>query len=151
MKKLKPAPAIAIGLLILACGYFLFFDLPETLSNATPPGYCAVQQRYISDREFIRTAIRLREEDWEKWGGKVKLHQYHSGEDFDPSNPNCCRVLRGQTEPLLARLLDNQIVEVELNNETSTGDIRGPNLNDRLFFTVCGKLKGRIEYDWQGF
>lgn len=46
-------------------------------------------------------------------------------------------------------MFDQQEISVELNNETSTATVYHANLNDRLFFDVCGKLKGRIEHDWQ--
>jgi hypothetical protein len=83
----------------------------------------------------------------------------YSGRDFDVKTPNCCRVIReepswilnrGKTLAVLNRIFGIQEISVELNNETSSSDINGSNLNDRVFFDVCGKLKGRIEYDWQG-
>ena len=116
--------------------------------TATPPGYCDSQQRFISDEEFIRIAIELRANDWKKRGGRETFE--YSGRDFDTKNPNCCRVIRDETFPIFNRLLNRQEISVELNNETSARNINGANLNDRLFFNICGTLKGRIEYDWQG-
>lgn len=121
----------------LGCKYF----------NAAPPGYCNAEGRYISDDEFIRIAISLREKDWEQRGGREKFT--YSGRDFDPNNSNCCRVIREETFSLVNRIFDQQVISVELNNETTTVNIYSANLNDRLFFDVCGRLKGRIEYDWQ--
>lgn len=121
--------------------------LGYTAMVAPAPGYCVETQRFISDDEFIQSAIALREIDWKKRGGREKFK--YSGRDFDPQNPNCCRVIRDETFSIINRMFDRQVVEVELNNETSVRNIHDANLNDRLFFDVCKKLKGRIEYDWQ--
>ena len=121
--------------------------LAHKILTADPVGFCSAQQRYISDQEFIDIAVALRELDWKKRGGREKF--VYSGRDFDLKNPNCCRVIRDETESIYNRIFGAQQVSVELNNETSTSDIRGANLNDRIFFDVCGKQKGRIEYNWQ--
>ena len=116
--------------------------------QAPPAGFCQQRSLALSDAEFIQTAIQLREVDWKQRGGKQKF--VYSGKDFDPRNPNCCRVIRDKSYSLVNRMFDQQEIAVELNNETSTQAIEGANLNDRFFFDVCGNLKGRIEYDWQG-
>ena len=121
--------------------------LAYKILTADPAGFCAAKQRYISDQEFIAIAVTLRELDWKKRGGREKF--VYSGRDFDLKNLNCCRVIREETESIFNRIFGVQHVSVELNNETSTRDIRGANLNDRIFFDVCGKQKGRIEYNWQ--
>jgi hypothetical protein len=116
--------------------------------NAAPAGYCSAEKFYFSDQDFIRHAISLRNEDWKRRGGRDKFT--YSGKDFDPKNPNCCRVIRTKTFSAFNRMFDEQEISVELNNETSVRSIEGANLNDRFFFDVCGHLQGRIEYDWQG-
>ena len=121
--------------------------LAYKILTADPAGFCSAQQRYLSDQEFIDIAVALRDLDWKKRGGREKF--VYSGRDFDLKNPNCCRVIRDETESIFNRMFDGQQVSVELNNETSTVNIHGANLNDRIFFDVCGKQKGRIEYDWQ--
>jgi hypothetical protein len=83
------------------------------------------------------------------WGGwRGNFHRL-SGRDFDLKNPNCCRVIREEAESIINRFINAQEISVELNNETSKRDVHGANLNDRIFFDVCGKQKGRIEYNWQ--
>jgi hypothetical protein len=83
-------------------------------------------------------------------GSKRRREKFkYSGRNFDPKNPNWCRVIRTETFSIINRMFDWQEVAVELNNETSKRDVHGANLNDRFFFDVCGNLKGRIEYDWQ--
>lgn len=133
-----------LGLSIVSVAIFLAYKA----AVATPAGYCLAENRFLSDAEFIRIAITLREEDWQRRGGKDKF--VHSGKDFDIKNKNCCRVIRKDTYPILNRMFGRQEISVELNNETSTHDINGANLNDRFFFNTCGNLLGRIEYDWQG-
>ena len=146
-RKHKLQPKTYVRVAVIASGVALY--LGYLAATATPAGYCAAQRRFIPDEEFIRTAIALRERDWAARGGREKFK--YSGRDFDPKNPNCCRVIRTETFSIVNRMFDWQEVSVELNNETSTSDIDGPNLNDRFFFDVCGNLKGRIEYDWQAF
>ena len=72
--------------------------------TADPPGYCSAQQRYISDEEFIKLAVKLREDDIARHGGlsayekeliRQKNNPDNAGRDFDINNPNCCRVFRG--------------------------------------------------------
>ncbi|MBW7900130.1 MAG: hypothetical protein H3C26_01515 [Rhodocyclaceae bacterium] len=139
---------VRIGWLLLvgafACLAIYFGD---KYFRAAPSGYCEAQGRHISDEEFIQLAIKLREQDWIKRGGQEKFT--YSGRDFDPKHFNCCRVIREESFSLFNRMFDRQEISVELNNETSTVNIYQANLNDRLFFDVCGRLKGRIEYDWQ--
>lgn len=140
--KLSRRHAVVIAITAALLAY-----LGYQFSIAPPPGYCTPQQRSISDMEFVDKAIRLRERDWLERGGREKFK--YSGRDFDPQNPNCCRVIRDETFSIINRMFDWQEIAVELNNETSARNIYRANLNDRLFFDVCGNLKGRIEYNWQ--
>lgn len=140
-RKHKLRPRTYVRLAVIVSGVVLY--LGYLAATATPAGYCTVQRRFIPAEEFVQVAIVLREQDWAARGGREKFK--YSGRDFDPKNPNCCRVIRKETFSIINRMFDWQEVAVELNNETSTSDIYGPNLNDRFFFDVCGNLKGRIE------
>ena len=143
----SPFTLARFGLLFLCISIGIAFYFGYNYYPIDPPGYCRQKNTYMSDDFFIRTAIQLREKDWIRRGGK-EIFRY-SGRDFDPKNPNCCRVIRDETFFLFNRLFDRQEISVELNNETSSVDIYSANLNDRFFFDPCGNLKGRIEYNWQ--
>lgn len=124
--------------------------------TADPPGYCAAQQRYIPDEEFIQASATLFEWDMNRTivyqdGRKKKRKDVHYENvskklDFDSKSPNCCLIERENTNPIYTRLLGWQEVSVRLNPETSTRPIQFPTDNIiRLTYNVCGKL---LNYDF---
>jgi hypothetical protein len=112
----------------------------------SPPGYCAAQQRYISDEEFIQTAIAMFERDMDRerrehQSGKISKRKDDQPELYQKwqsslGSPECCRVYRGYTESVVNRLLGSQEVEVDLViDQKNAGDSTLP-----FSFSVCGEL-----------
>lgn len=118
--------------------------------TADPPGYCRAQQRHITDEEFIRTAVAITERDMNTEtdgypeGKTQKRKNYSNGWyknwDFDSKNPNCCLVLREDTQRIFYRMFDLQDVEVWLNPKTTTYPVKRGDYQLRFFFNVCGTL-----------
>jgi hypothetical protein len=98
--RILSSAATAFAALSLAgCGNYL-----------DPPGYCAAQNRVLSDDELLRLAV-LRELDQIDIDGSEG-----SISNFLSSNPNCCRVNRDPaSRTLLDVLTRNHYFEVELN------------------------------------
>lgn len=111
-----------------------------------PPGYCAAQKRYISDEEFVRTAIAIYEWDMSRDrkhfpGGRISKKkddykdQYQKWEHYR-NQSECCSVYRGNTQSIFRRMFGWQEVEVTLYlNPESRGDSQLT-----FSFDVCGKL-----------
>jgi hypothetical protein len=118
---------------------------------ADPPGYCRAQQKYLTDDEFIRLAVSLLEKDMERTvtvvdpaGNRTERENrdFRYGDwDFDKNNPNCCLVLRGETQSIYNRMLGEQRIEVRLNPKTSTFrvDLLGDSFG-AVFFDTCGNF-----------
>ena len=110
--------------------------------TADPPGYCQVQQRYISDEEFIRTSVALldlkRKQDKLVWDTKPDLyaHYIRSNEILDQNRnrPGFTHVWRNDTRTVYRWLFGWQQVEITLNANSGDGLIR-------FYYDVCGKLK----------
>ncbi|HKB59202.1 MAG TPA: hypothetical protein VKC56_04065 [Gallionellaceae bacterium] len=112
-----------------------------------PPGYCRAQHRYIPDDEYLKASIALLYWDMNRItttypeGRKVKKKDiYYKGIDFDPKNPNCFFVTRGQ-ETVIDQLLGRQTVFVFLNPRTSKGPVTS--MGDSFYdfdYSDCGEL-----------
>ena len=110
--------------------------------TADPPGYCAAQDRYISDEEFIRTVGMLVERDMKsvstypdgrKVSGKESYVQWGSGwSDLNPRDPKFSTVLRKKTHSIFNRMFGLQDVVIRIGPE-SGGTLR-------FYFDVCGNL-----------
>lgn len=132
---------------------FLFVSLVVCLRFVVAPalGWCFYQERYIPDEEFIgavKNAIQVRMEmvgtsvidNGEVERVKLKDSIYRDW-DFDPDNPNCCRVTRDNRSRLLAVMIGQGDVVVEVNPRKNKSFIVGSDSNYRFFFDGCGLLR----------
>lgn len=109
IKKNLSALALIFGSLSVYAIYLIVAD---------PPGYCAAQQRYISDEEFIQIAIQREKTSMNIDGSEESIRTFHA------KNPDCCRVDRNQTQ-YFARFLSTTVnsVEVYLQYEMSAAKV----------------------------
>ncbi|MDP1862660.1 MAG: hypothetical protein Q8K52_01995 [Thiobacillus sp.] len=94
---------------VACCVVFLVTYLGYKYSVAAPPGYCGVQQRYISDEEFIKASVDLFE--WKhaqnklRWEASPNLYTSEikwSNEILDQNRkqPGFIKVWRGDTQTI---------------------------------------------------
>lgn len=120
---------ILLGLIFIYLAFITFAD---------PPGYCATQQRYISDAEFIEIAIRQEKTSMNIDGSEESIRTFHA------INPDCCRVDRKHTQ-YLSRLLLTSVNGVEVNlqferNEKNIKNHGGGKYHESIVITdECGK------------
>jgi hypothetical protein len=114
-------------------------------------GYCSANKRYITDVEFLRLAVQLREKEIARFGGVDAYEKWMSinqkwasidsaGRDFDLNNPNCCRVIRGRRQVRRHCGLDYPVC-VKLNYQTSKTSIVSSDTGRWFFFDSCGNLE----------
>ena len=121
---------ILFGLIFIYLSFIIFAD---------PPGYCAAQQRNISDEEFIQIAVRQNKNSMNIDDSEESIRTFHA------KNPDCCTVYREHTQ-YLSRLLLTRVhsVEVYLQFEKNTEEIArtgGSNIYYDAFVTIstCGE------------
>lgn len=126
--------------------------------TADPPGYCAAQQRYISDAELIKKSLQIREAEIAAYGGmdayekdfiRLNRHPEEAGRDFDAKDPNCCKVYRGKNAVKNACTIDDYPLCVSLyfpplkaGEWFKTKHYKYYQRRGRMyFFDNCGKLR----------
>lgn len=133
-------PAVAIASAVYG------WHIASNRLDHNPPSYCAAQQRYISDKEFIQTAVEMYEREMnlarsDAQSGRLSKRKdvyqksYQKWEN-SRAGPECCRVYRQDAESDVNRLLGTQEVEVVLFlDQKNRGDSQRP-----FSFSVCGDV-----------
>lgn len=105
---------------------------------ADPPGYCAAQQRYISDEEFIQIAVRENKTSMNIDGSEESIRTFHV------KNPDCCTVNRRQAQ-YSSRFLLTAVNSIEVRlqferNEKNIKDQGGDKYHESIvIIDACGK------------
>lgn len=152
MNTLRNVAFVGIACLAVFLGY--------RYVTADPPGYCAAQDRYINDEEFIKTA-----EASLRWGMDEKLkmqarwvsenpgrpqtehHGYANstldsfkrwqiGIDANRKRPGFAKVDRGETQTIFRWLFGYQQLSVTLNANVNSMDTSA----QTYVFNVCGDV-----------
>ncbi len=129
MKK-QAIPMIAVALGVGALVYAVY--------SVEPPGYCSAQQGFLSDNDFIKSALRA-----ETQHGALKL----DGTDvsiihFLVDNPQCCTVDR-TPRSLLERRVGINTVGVDLRYAASSE----LSYETHLEASACGQMRTRRAYE----
>ena len=98
-----------LGLIVIYLTYLVIAD---------PPGYCAAQNRYISDEEFIQIAVKRNKTSMNIDGSEESIRTFHA------KNPYCCHVDRKHTQ-YFARFLSTTVnsVGISLQYEMSAAQV----------------------------
>jgi hypothetical protein len=108
---------------------------------ADPPGYCAAQNRSLTDDEFIELAVKeeFKSHHMNIDGSAASISGFHA------KNPNCCRVLYRDEASLLDRMFHLQRVMVHFVFERKPEDVSRYDKNDKYYesyveFNTCGRV-----------
>lgn len=123
-------------IILLFIGLYIFVD-----NEAPPSGYCASQQRYISDDEFSQTSLALlnfkrhRDKlDWDKdpvaYQSDIKSYEVLLN---NQKHDGFTAVDRSESRSIFRRVLDYQRIQVTLNANSGDEHIR-------FYYDICGKL-----------
>ena len=140
IKKHPVKLAVVVGLLSIVVYLFL---------TADPPGYCGEQKRFLSDEEFIASAVK-----YEATKRKMRIDgSDESVRNFHASHPDCCRVDRRDNRSLMDRILVTYTVEVRLIYEVNEETINKMNkkyiekyYDDHILIGACGRVYSSDSY-----
>ena len=137
-------------LLIFGC-IFVFFSYKHLIYE---PGYCPATQRLVTDAEFIKYSMSLREGEIANYGGidayekhfiRLNRHPEEAGRDFDANDPNCCKVYRGKSEAERNCGIGDYPICVRLHfpplKELPKGKVYYKREGRTYLFDDCGKLR----------
>ena len=141
----KKAAAILLAIitLIISCRQLTYV-----------PGYCSATQHYHTDAELIEYSQRMLMAEAAHYGGIDGFekwlieHNYHpeiSGRDFNPNDPECCKVYRGTSDTQRGCGTDEYPICVILNfpplKELPKGKIYYQREGRTYLLDDCGKLR----------
>jgi hypothetical protein len=115
------------------------------LFSADPPGYCRERSRFLSDEEFIETAVRN-----EVNGGMMRIDGTEpSIRAFHVNHPSCCRVKR-ERGSLFERMIRVNAVTVDMYYEVNEKTLKARPLGGGYYevhatIDACGRVG-----DWAG-
>ena len=131
----------AIGLVLAGLGCFALYLIVPT----SPAEYCREQKRFLSDEEFIETAVRN-----DVKGGMMKIEPSEASiRSFHADHPKCCRVRRDVTS-LVERTFGLGSVQVDLYYEVNEKTLKERPLGGEYYevhvsIGACGRVG-----DWAG-
>ncbi|MDP2770988.1 MAG: hypothetical protein Q8O81_14280 [Giesbergeria sp.] len=118
------------------------------------PGYCSTTQHYHTDAELIEYSQRVLKAEAAHYGGidefekeliRRKIHPEQAGRNFNPNDPNCCKVYRGASDTQRGCGTDEYPVCVILDfpplKELPKGKIYYQREGRTYLFDDCGKLR----------
>ena len=118
------------------------------------PGYCSATQHYHTDAELIEYSQRVLKAEaahyggidgFEKWLIEHNYHPEMAGRDFNPNDPECCKVYRGANDAQRGCGIDEYPVCVVLNFPSLKVLPKEKTYHQRegrtYLFDNCGKLR----------
>ena len=115
--------------------------LTYAIATAHPVGFCTMQQRFLSDDEFIEAAVR----DRYRSGSMDIAGSAASIRAFRENNPKCCLIEREKTS-LLGRMLGSESgIKVTLKYALNPKRIeKNKYYESFLSLTPCGEVTSSI-------
>lgn len=148
---LKTFKALSLGKKVLVVLLGLITLLIAYRQLTYVPGYCSATQHYHTDAELIEYSQRVLKAEaahyggidgFEKWLIELNYHPEIAGRDFNPNDPECCKVYRDNSETKRGCGIDEYPVCVRLHfpplKELPKGKIYYKREGRTYLFDDCG-------------
>jgi hypothetical protein len=132
----SPNRVVAARLLVMA---LLALSVAACGASKVAPGFCVAQNRYLTDEDYIRIAIR------DQFNSNLLniSGSEESVKEFHKKHPKCCGVNRQQDSVAILNKFNGQyVVDVEVHFEVKPERLpaKGPYYEGHALIHVCGEI-----------